>query len=208
MSVCYDVPKRAGVERLQRGDARPSCSQAERRRHDSDGVADILHWISLFQTDTMVIHGVSMGGVTTMMTSGEELSEGIKDVHFVEDCGYTSVWDEFSGELKGQFGLPEFPLMYSTSLLCRLRYGWSFEEASAIGQVGKCKYPMLFIHGDEDTFVPTKMVYRLYEAKPSDKGLWITEGVQHTVSYMKHREEYIQRVRNFVSHSANDGLNH
>lgn len=117
-------------------------------------------------------------------------------------------FDEFSGELKGQFGLPEFPLMYSTSLLCRLRYGWSFEEASAIGQVGKCKYPMLFIHGDENTFVATKMVYRLYEAKTSDKGLWITEGVQHAVSYMKHREEYIQRVRNFVSHSANDGLNH
>ena len=30
---------------------------------------DILHWISLFQTDTMVVHGVSMGGATTMMTS-------------------------------------------------------------------------------------------------------------------------------------------
>lgn len=164
---------------------------------------DILYWISLFQTDTMVVHGVSMGGATTMMTSGEELPKGIKDMHFVEDCGYTSVWDEFSGELKGQFGLPEFPLMYSTSLLCRLRYGWSFGEASAIAQVGKCKYPMLFIHGDEDTFVPTEMVYRLYEAKPSDKELWITEGAQHAVSYMKHRNEYIQRVRSFVSRPEN-----
>ena len=81
-------------------------------------------------------------------------------------------------------------------------------DKTGIAQVGKCKCPMLFIHGDEDTFVPTEMVYRLYEAKPSDKELWITEGAQHAVSYMKHREEYIQRVRNFVSHSANDGQNH
>lgn len=95
--------------------------------------------------------------------------ESIKDIRFIDDCGYTSVWDEFAGELKNQFGLPEFPLMYSTSLLCKLRYGWSFGEASAISEVSKSSYPMLFIHGGSDTFVPTEMVYRLYEAKPDRK---------------------------------------
>ena len=32
-----------------------------------------------------------------------------------EDCGYTSVWDQFSKELKEQFGLPQFPLMYTAA---------------------------------------------------------------------------------------------
>ncbi|MCR4700022.1 MAG: alpha/beta hydrolase, partial [Bacteroidaceae bacterium] len=111
---------------------------------------DVMQWLKAFKSDTMVVHGVSMGAATTMMMSSLPMPDGINDLRFVEDCGYTSVWEEFSGELKSQFGLPEFPLMYTTSLLCKMRYGWSFGEASAIGEVAKCKYPMLFIHGDKD----------------------------------------------------------
>ena len=120
---------------------------------------DVLHWMKTFQADTMVVHGVSMGAATTMMMSGEKMPEGIKDLRFVEDCGYTCVWDEFANQLNEQFGLPPFPLMYSASLLCQLRYGWSFGEASALEQVKKCSYPMLFIHGSADTFVSPEMVY-------------------------------------------------
>lgn len=159
---------------------------------------DVLQWLTIFRTDTMVVHGVSMGGATTMMLSAEKMPEGIKDLHFINDCGYTSVWDEFCGELKNQFNLPAFPIMYSTSMLCKLRYGWSFGEASALEAVKKTPYPMLFIHGDADTFVPTEMVYRLYEAKPSDKELWITKGAEHAVSYLTHRDEYIERVSHFL----------
>jgi len=161
---------------------------------------DILQWLEVFHTDTMVVHGVSMGGATTMMMSAEPLPNSIKDIRFVEDCGYTSVWDEFSGQMKKQFGLPEFPLMYSTSIICKLRYGWGFDEASAIRQVAKCRYPMLFIHGDSDKFVPTSMVYRLYKAKTAPKELWIASKTTHARSYKNHREEYIQRVGAFITH--------
>lgn len=157
-----------------------------------------LHWLTMFQTGTMVVHGVSMGAATTMMLSGEKMPEAIRDIRFVEDCGYTSVWDEFAGQLNEQFGLPEFPLMYSTSLLCKIRNGWSFGEASAISQVRKCQYPMLFIHGGNDTFVPTEMIYRLYEAKPDNKTMWIAEGAEHAKSYSMHTEEYTERVKEFV----------
>ena len=159
---------------------------------------DALIWLTIFQADTMVVHGVSMGAATAMMMSAMEFSKAIKDIRFIEDCGYTSVWDEFAGELKSQFGLPEFPLMYSTSLLCKLRYGWSFGEASAIEEVSKSPYPMLFIHGSDDTFVPTEMVCRLYDAKASKKELWITEGAEHAQSYAKYRDEYIKRVKMFL----------
>lgn len=159
---------------------------------------DVMQWMKTFQADTMVVHGVSMGAATTMMLSGEQMPEGIKDLRFVEDCGYTCVWDEFAGQLKEQFGLPEFPLMHSTSLLCRLRYGWSFDEASALKQVSKCHYPMLFIHGDADTFVPSQMVYPLYEAKPEPKQLWLASGAEHAQSYKEHKTEYISRIRAFV----------
>ena len=158
---------------------------------------DVLHWMKTFQADTMVVHGVSMGAATTMMLSGETMPEGIKDLRFVEDCGYTSVWDEFANQLNEQFGLPPFPLMYSTSLLCQLRYGWNFSEASALEQVRKCSYPMLFIHGGADTFVPTEMVYPLYETKTGTKTLWVADGAEHALSYREHKAEYISRVRAF-----------
>ena len=159
---------------------------------------DVLHWLTIFQTDTMVVHGVSMGGATTMMLSAEEMPKGIKDLRFVDDCGYTSAWDEFASELKNQFGLPPFPLMYTTSLLCKMRYGWSFSEASAIDAVRQSPYPMLFIHGDEDTFVPTEMVYRLYQAKPSNKKLWIAPGAEHASSYLAHPDEYTRQLSDFL----------
>jgi pimeloyl-ACP methyl ester carboxylesterase len=165
---------------------------------------DVMQWMKTFQADTMVVHGVSMGAATTMMLSGEQMPGGIKDLRFVEDCGYTCVWDEFAGQLKEQFGLPEFPLMHSTSLLCRLRYGWSFDEASALKQVSKCHYPMLFIHGDADTFVPSQMVYPLYEAKPEPKQLWVASGAEHAKSYKEHKAEYISRIRAFVGLTHRD----
>ena len=163
---------------------------------------DVLHWMTvaskLFGTNDFVIHGVSMGAATTMCVSGEKMPECVKTVRFVEDCGYTSVWDEFSYELKEEFGLSDFPILYASSLLCKIKYGWSFGEASSIKQVRKCPYPMLFIHGDDDTFVPSEMVHPLYEAKQGEKELWITKGTKHARSYSDYREEYIQRVRAFI----------
>ena len=34
---------------------------------------DVMQWLQAFKTDTMVVHGVSMGAATTMMLSGEKI---------------------------------------------------------------------------------------------------------------------------------------
>lgn len=165
---------------------------------------DVLHWISLApqmcatSKDSMkiIVHGISMGAATTMCVSGEPTPEYVRC--FVEDCGYTSAWDEFAHELRGRFSLPEFPLLYTASWLTKCKYGWSFKEASPLKQVAKCRKPMLFIHGDNDTFVPTWMVYPLYKAKPQPKELWIAHGSEHAFSYRDHREEYTKKVVGFA----------
>lgn len=163
---------------------------------------DILRWIDVAtrlygDTTRVVLHGISMGAATTMMTSGEELPKNIKC--FVEDCGYTNVWDEFAHKLKAEYNLPAFPLMYTTSLYCQMKNGWEFKEASALEQVKKCNRPMFFIHGGNDTYVPTSMVYPLYEAKPGEKELWVIPEVGHANAYWDHTAEYVDRTRNFVS---------
>lgn len=164
---------------------------------------DVLHWMKvvsqLFHSDNFVIHGVSMGAATTMNVSGEPMPKGIRQVRFVEDCGYTNVWDEFHYEIGEEFGLPDFPLMYTTSLLCRLRYEWSFGQNSPLEQIKKCRYPMLFIHGDRDTFVPSWMIHPLYKTKQGKKSLWITRGTMHAKSYTDYPEEYARRIRDFLN---------
>ena len=64
--------------------------------------------ISADKNAEIVLYGVSMGGATVMMASGEDLPGNVKAI--IEDCGYSSVWDEFSYQLQALFNLPEFPL--------------------------------------------------------------------------------------------------
>ena len=162
---------------------------------------DVMRWMdvadSIFGGTQMVVHGISMGAATTMMVSGEEQRPFVRC--FVEDCGYTSVWDEFEHELRGRFGLPAFPLLHVADWLCGVEHGWTFREASAVEQVKKCRLPMLFIHGAADDFVPTWMVYELFEVKPQPKEIWVVPGAAHAVSYRDNRDQYVWRVRNFVS---------
>ena len=166
---------------------------------------DVLKWIEMapktfgISADSMrlVVHGISMGAATTMCVSGEDTPQYVRC--FVEDCGYTSAWDEFEHELRGRYSLPAFPLLYTASWLTKIKYGWSFKEASPLKQVAKCKKPMLFIHGSKDTFVPTSMVYPLYEAKPQPNELWIAPGSGHAFAYRDHRKEYIRKVEAFVN---------
>lgn len=163
---------------------------------------DVMQWCafadSVFGGNTMqVLHGVSMGASTIMNVSGETLPPYIKC--FVEDCGYTSVWDEFANELDNQFSMPPFPLLYTTSWLNKLQNGWSFSEASSLDQVAKCNRPMLFIHGGNDNFVKTSMVHQLYAAKPEPKQLHIFQGAAHARSYKDNKTEYTKLVTTYVN---------
>lgn len=166
---------------------------------------DVLQWINIADSlwrnsarqSEIVVHGVSMGAAATMCVAGDTTIPAVKC--FVEDCGYTSVWDEFAAQMKEQFGLPEFPLMYVTSALCKIKFGWSFGEASPLEQVRKCRKPMLFIHGGKDSYVPTRMVYPLYDAKPAPKELIVFRNTKHARSYSDYPLEYKRIVKRFVN---------
>ena len=163
---------------------------------------DVEKWIGVahdvFKDDFMVLHGVSMGGATVMMTSGDELPDYVKA--FVEDCGYSSVVMQFNNNRKQSFPFIPPDVLQSASLVTRNRYGWGFWEASSVKQLAKCDKPMLFIHGDADDFVPTDNVYKNYKAKVNGyKELWIAPGAVHANSYAKYPQEYTQRVRDFLA---------
>lgn len=161
---------------------------------------DVLDWIDyVIGLDPMaeiILHGVSMGGATVMMVSGEELPDQVKGI--VEDCGYTSVWDIFADELSYLFHLPSFPLLNTASLIADIRAGYDFKDASAVEQVKKSQVPILFIHGSEDNFVHTDMVYEVYEACSSPKDILVVEGAGHGDSYRMDPDAYFDKVFSFI----------
>ncbi len=58
-------------------------------------IIDIInHIVELDPDSEIVLFGVSMGAATVMNTSGEILPSNVKAI--IEDCGYTSTWDEFA----------------------------------------------------------------------------------------------------------------
>lgn len=161
---------------------------------------DLLAWIDeLVRTHPdaeIVLFGVSMGGATVMMASGEEMPDNVKVI--VEDCGYSSVSGVFTYQLDDLFGLPEFPVLNAANTVTGLRAGYDLYRASAVEQVAKSKTPMLFIHGDEDSFVPYEMVNEVYEAAPVEKEKLIIPGAGHAEAVMVNPELYWNTVWEFV----------
>ena len=166
---------------------------------------DIIKWAELIISRDpeaqIVLHGVSMGGAAVLMTSGEKLPANIKCV--VSDCAYSSVWEEFSDVMKQYTGLPDFPLMYTTSFFAKLAAGYSYDEASSLAQVKKSPLPILFIHGSSDTFVKPYMAEKLYEAHPNGK-LILIEGAEHGQAMYIDPEKYFDSVFAFLGENMTD----
>ena len=88
---------------------------------DKDDIACWVNWINKQDPNAKIIlHGVSMGAATTMMASGENLNNV---VGYIEDCGYTSVWDIFASELDKRFSLPTFPVLNISNGVAKLKAG-------------------------------------------------------------------------------------
>lgn len=144
----------------------------------------------------IILFGVSMGAATVMMAGGEELPSQVKAI--IEDCGYTSVWDEFKVQLGQIFHTGWFPFLPVADLVSRFRTGYGFREASALEQVKKCRLPILFIHGREDTFVPFSMMEALYEAAPGRKEKLAVEKAAHGGSAQTDPKAYWGTVWQFL----------
>lgn len=170
-----------------------------------DDRLDIIDWIDYIVENNpdakIALHGTSMGSATVLMVSGEELPSNVKAI--VADCGYTSVWDQFTYQLKSLFNLKPFPVMNISDIVTRIRAGYSLKEASAIDQVKNSKTPILYIHGDKDDFVPYYMMDELYNATNSPKEKLIVEGAEHANSDLVNPKLYWNTVNNFLNKYVN-----
>ncbi|MDR0899573.1 MAG: alpha/beta hydrolase [Lactobacillaceae bacterium] len=165
---------------------------------------DIEAWIQYLIKENskveIVPFGTSMGAATVAMMSGDKLSSNVKA--FIEESGYSNTREEIEYQATQQFSFlsaVKKPIVQIVSLYSQLFAGYSYNQADTVAQVKKNTRPMLFMHGGSDTFVPTKMVYKLYDADPNkDKQIWVAPGSEHVQALADYPKLYNQKTSNFL----------
>ena len=182
----------------------------ERAHGDSEGTyigfgtmdrLDGLEWVRwmIEKTDDdaqILLHGNSMGGATVCMMGGMDLPRQVKGI--VSDCAFTSARDVFTHVLHSMYHLPAFPMIQIADRVNRKKAGYGLDDCNAAREVRKAKVPFLFIHGDEDIFVPCWMCEEIYKNCASPKTKLIVKGAGHGESYYKDTKAYEEALDVFI----------
>ncbi len=189
------------------------CLLVDNRAHgDSEGEYigfgildrhDCISWIEYINErfdnkKQILLYGVSMGATTILMAAADEkMPENVKAL--VADCGFTSPYEVFTHVLKKDYKMSPFPTMNFNDMLCRKKAGYGFNEYSTVTAVQNTDKPILFIHGEDDNFVPVWMTKKNHESCVSPKDILIVPNAAHGASYYENPSLYQEKVNSFIS---------
>ena len=144
----------------------------------------------------IALYGMSMGAATVLMAAGSELPKNVACI--VADCGYTSPKAIIKKVIR-EMHYPVFPTYALVRLGGMLFGGFDIEEYSAVQAMEKCDIPVLFIHGDDDRFVPCDMGRENHRhCRAEGKKLLIVPNAGHGMSYMSDKRAYLGTVSEFL----------
>lgn len=160
---------------------------------------DCLRWVDwvneeMGDSPDVYLCGVSMGASTVLMAGGLDMPENVRGI--IADCGYTSpkdIWRHVAKHLHVSYEICDKPVCK----MAQQRLCMTMDAASCPQALGRCKVPVLFIHGTDDRFVPVEMTYENYKACAAPKRLFIVPGAEHGMSYLVDPNGYKQAVTNF-----------
>lgn len=144
----------------------------------------------------ILLHGNSMGSATVCMMSGLELPPQVKGV--ISDCAFTSMKEVFTHVLHSMYHIPAFPMLQIADWANKRQVGYGLDDLSSAREVRKAKVPFLFIHGEDDVFVPCWMTEEIYKNCASPKTKLIVKGAGHGESYYKDTEGYERAMDSFI----------
>lgn len=144
----------------------------------------------------MLLYGVSMGAATVMMCSDQSLPnvEGI-----IEDCGFTNL----HAQLKHIVGsmIPKLPpdlFIICLRMVLKTKAGYRINDVNPIQHVAKANVPMMFLHGDRDTFIPSTMMDELSHAYPNEAFVTHIKGGRHANSSKLATKVYWEAITLFL----------
>ncbi|MDD2231385.1 MAG: alpha/beta hydrolase [Sphaerochaetaceae bacterium] len=170
------------------------CSMGYYEHKDLEEVC--VYARTVFGNDCILgIMGESMGAATVMLATPE-----IPNLAFtVEDCGYSSLEDEIVYVGTKKYHVPKWPVREWVIAMMKKRMGYDVNDVRPMDAVARSEnVPMLFVHGDNDHFVPSKMMMECYNKKKGFRMCRYFEGSEHARSHMDHPAEYEKTVWEFL----------
>jgi hypothetical protein len=162
---------------------------------------DIQRWCCLIDKRNenklpIYLYGKSMGAAAVLMATGEELPDDVKGV--ISDCGFQSMKRQFRDMASKWFHLPRIELLlFRLSVWCRFSAGFSINEADTSKALATNKRPILFFHGDDDTYVYPKNSLDNYNNCTAPKELVMVHGARHMCSEYVDKELYEKKLISF-----------
>ena len=161
---------------------------------------DLRNWvkyvINRFGSNVQVfLHGISMGAATVLMASSI-MPKNVRGI--IADCGFTSVSEIFEYVLKRDYHLPKFPIIYLTNIMSKIRAGYGYKDVNTTAEIARSDIPILFIHGENDEFVPLWMTMKNYSHCKAYKELFIVRESEHAESHYIDKKGYERRILTFI----------
>jgi len=162
----------------------------------------MVEWVATQHPGGIIgAHGESMGAATVLQHAGmvnANIPDSLPHVSFyIADCPYSDLKQQLAYRLKAEYHIPNLGVVEAASLWSHWLYGFWFGEVSPITYIQEVKVPILFIHGNADTYVPTGMGEALFEKKLEPKMLYLSPGANHGKSYLRNKDEYRAKVEAF-----------
>ena len=166
-----------------------------RERFGAGNFSDVLEGNSedISQEISVGIHGESLGSATSILC----LDDNLNLAFCVADCGYSDLIKLMRHLVKNEYHVPDFFVPLGDKLV-KLFYGYSFSEIRPIDNLKNNHTPILFMHGADDTYVPTYMSQDMYEANAGYKEICLFEGAKHAKSIASDPEKYFEVLRGFL----------
>lgn len=161
---------------------------------------DLRNWvkyvINRFGSNVQIfLHGISMGAATVLMASSI-MPKNVRGI--IADCGFTSVYEIFEYVLKRDYHLPKFPIIYLTNIMSKIRAGYGYKDVNTTAEIARSDIPILFIHGENDEFVPLWMTMKNYSHCKAYKELFIVRESEHAESHYIDKKGYERRILRFI----------
>ena len=165
---------------------------------------DCLLWIdyvinNINKDVKIILTGISMGASTVLMAAGKPLPENVVGV--LADCGFSSPKNIIRKCAKDQ----HYPvnLIYPFIKLGAKLFGhFDLEEYSPLEAMKTCKVPVIFLHGEDDDYVPCYMSREIYDVCTAPKKLVTVPGAGHGLVYLVDNQKYFQSVVEFFSENG------
>lgn len=141
------------------------------------------------------LHGISMGATTVTLAANHTLSGNVKGI--IADCGFTSPKAMVEYVASQIFKVATKPFCRMVDHFCRAKADFSLYRDDTVETLKHANYPLLFIHGEKDTYVPTAMSYQNYAVCSSEKRILTVEGACHATSYIVNPVAYQEALLDF-----------